>query len=261
MFAFTRTAFHNAYIYRLDFWVRLLSFFILMYATYSLWTILYQQVPDAFGMDLERMTTYGVLGILLMSFMDSARFIQWYIADHVRQGVLELDIMKPLDFVFHMFCRSIGDFWVLMLTHGIAGLLFAVFFLNFQPPVNLQAGLVFVLSVSLGYLIYFQINLLMGLVSIVTLDIRSYSWVFWSVVRFTSGQLVPLWMFPPALAAIVAALPFKDIYYTPMAIYVGMYEGNFASPLLSQTAWAVGLFFVTRIAWERVQRRIVVQGG
>lgn len=59
--AFVRVSFTNAFIYRLDFWVWSLSNVIMMYASYSIWTILYTQTPGAFGMSLEQMTTYGVL--------------------------------------------------------------------------------------------------------------------------------------------------------------------------------------------------------
>jgi ABC-2 type transport system permease protein len=261
IYAFIRTAFHNAFIYRLDFWVRLISIFIMMYASYSLWSILYQQTPDAFGMDLETMTTYGVLGMLLISFMDVASDVSYYIGEQVRLGTLELDLMKPIDFIFHMFYRNLGDFVLLLVTNGLPGLLFAYIFLDFNPPVSLQAGLAFILSLFLGYVVFFGISFLVGMLSIVTLDIRSYSWVFWSVVMFASGQLVPIWMFPPALAAIVTALPFKDIYFAPMSIYVGAQQESLAAILLSQVAWAVGLLLASWLVWMRVQRRIQVQGG
>ncbi|MBL7162030.1 MAG: ABC-2 family transporter protein [Anaerolineales bacterium] len=261
IFAFIRAAFHNAYIYRLDFWVYHASVFIMMFASFSLWSILYRQSPNAFGMDLERMTTYGMLGMLLWPIMGTARDIAYYIAEQVRMGLLELDLMKPVDFIFHMFCRNLGEFCVELLMRGVPGILFGYFFLGFIPPVSLVAGLAFLLSLALGYLVFFGINLLMGMLAIVTLDIRSYGWVFWSLTRFASGQMVPLWMFPPALGALVAALPFKDVYFTPMAIYIGVYEGSLMGPLLSQVAWASGLFLAARLIWMRVQRRITVQGG
>ena len=101
----------------------------------------------------------------------------------------------------------------------------------------------------------------MGLLSIIVIDIRSYVWGFWSLVRFASGQVVPLWMYPPVLREIIMALPFKDSYFTPMAIYVGAYEGNYFQPILSQVIWALVLFILVQVSWARVQRRIVIQGG
>jgi ABC-2 type transport system permease protein len=261
LYAFIRAAFHNAWIYRFDFWVIMPGLFIMMYASYSIWSILYQQSPNAFGMDLERMTTYGVLGILLLPVMRSAARIQYYIAEQVRMGTLELDLMKPLDFMFHMLSRSVGDLGVGLLTRLVPGVVFATLFLGFRPPVSVQAGLVFLASLVLGYLVFFALSFLMGALSVVTLDIRSYAWAYNALVRFASGEIVPLWMFPPALRAIAAALPFQAIFFVPMSIYVGAYEGSLVKSLLPQAAWAVGLLLAARFFWARVQRRITVQGG
>jgi len=261
LFAFIRAAFHNAWIFRLDFWLITPGLFIMMYARHSLWSILYQQSPHAFGMGLERMTTYGVLGVLLIPIMRSAMRIQYYIAEQVRLGTLELDLMKPLDFMFHMLSRSVGDLGVELLTRLAPGVLFAYLFLGFRPPISVQAGLAFLVSLALGYLVIFVLSFLMGMLSIITLDIRSYTWAYNSLVRFASGQVVPLWMFPPALAAIAAALPFQAVYFVPMSIYVGAYEGSLKNALLSQVAWAVGLFLAARLIWARVQRRVTIQGG
>ena len=199
--------------------------------------------------------------MMLVSFVDAASDVSYYIAEQVRLGTLELDLMKPLDFIIHMFYINLGEFVLLLVTNGLPGLVFAYLFLDFNPPVSLQAGLAFLLSLFLGYVVYFGISFLMGMLSIVTLDIRSYSWAFWSVVQFASGQLVPIWMFPPAFAAVVLALPFKDIYFAPMSIYVGAQQGSLAEILLSQFMWAVGLIFASWLVWQRVQRRIQVQGG
>jgi ABC-2 type transport system permease protein len=208
----------------------------MMYASYSLWTILYGQIPDAFGMDLETMTTYGVLGMLLISFVDAASDVSYYIAEQVRLGTLELDLMKPLDFILHMFYLNLGEFVLLLVTNGLPGLLFAYLFLDFNPPVSLEAGLAFVISLFLGYLVFFGISFLMGMLSIVTLDI-------------------------PGLAAIITVLPFKDIYFAPMSIYVGAQQESLEAILLSQVLWAVGLILASWLVWSRVQRRIQVQGG
>lgn len=261
IWAFIRAAFHNTYIYRLDFWVRLVSAVIMMYATYSLWNILYRQNPDAFGMSREQMTTYGVLGMMLAPVLDTAVFVQFYIGEQVRQGTLELDLMKPLSFLFHMFSRHLGLFVVQILLQGVPAFLFAYLFLDFGLPATPWLALVFILSLFLGFLIFFAVSLLIGLLSIITLKIDSYAWAYFSLVRFASGQFVPLWMFPPVLAALVAILPFKNVYFVPMSIYIGAVEGSLAPLILSQVAWAAGLFGVAYLFWLRVQRWITVQGG
>lgn len=39
LYGFIRMAFHDAAIYRLDFWISLLSVFFLMYVSYAIWFI------------------------------------------------------------------------------------------------------------------------------------------------------------------------------------------------------------------------------
>lgn len=261
MFAFIRAAFHNRWIFQLEFWLITPGVFIMMYASYSVWSILYQQSPNAFGMDLQRMTTYGVLGVLLIPIMRTAGSTEYYIAEQVRQGTLELDMLKPLDYMWHMFSRNLGELGVELLLRFVPGLLFSYWLFDFRLPADLQSALAFVASVALGYVIFFCVSFLFGLLSMVTLDIRSYSWTFHSIIRLASGQMVPLWMFPSVLAAIATALPFQAIYYAPMSIYVGAPPGSLATVLGFQAAWAVGLFIAARFFWSRAQRRVVVQGG
>jgi ABC-2 type transport system permease protein len=82
-----------------------------------------------------------------------------------------------------------------------------------------------------------------------------------SVIFFASGQLVPLWMYPPWLRSIVNALPFKDIYYIPQALYIDAFPGTLLEALRSQLIWVVVLLGAGRLFWVYVQRRITVQGG
>jgi ABC-2 type transport system permease protein len=232
-----------------------------MYVSYSIWDILYRQSPNAFGVDLQQMTTYGVLGILLGSVLGVANRAQRYIATQVRAGSLEIDLMKPLDFMLHMLGRNIGELCVQLLTSGLPGLLFAYLFLGLRLPANPRLGFAFLLSLALGYLVFFGINFLLGMLAIVTHDIRSYGWLYGSLIRFTAGQMIPLWLFPPLLGAIVAALPFQAIYFTPISIYIGAYPGSLGWVLLKQLLWAGGVLLFCRFVWRHAQRRITVQGG
>ncbi len=261
LIAFARAAFQNTYIYRLNFWLRLVSACIMMYATYSLWNILYQQNPGAFGMSREQMTTYGVLGMMLAPVLDSAISVQYYIGEQVRTGTLELDLMKPLHFLFHMFARHLGLFIVMVLLQGLPAFLFARLFLEFNLPAAPGITLVFLFSLFLGFMIFFAISLLIGMLSVVTLKIDSYAWAYHSLIRFASGQLIPLWMFPPALAAVAAILPFQQVYFVPMSIYIGAASQNLGAMIGSQIVWAIGLYTVAQLIWLRVRLHITVQGG
>jgi ABC-2 type transport system permease protein len=134
--------------------------------------------------------------------------------------------------------------------------------LGVQLPADWATAGLFVLSVVLGFLVLFHIAFLLGSLSIVTLDIRSFAWAYFSLVGFFAGQMVPLWLFPDFLRRLAEALPFQSIYYIPMSIYVGSLAGASAWRAIGlQAAWAALLIVVARWAWVRVHRRLVVQGG
>lgn len=258
--AFTRAAYQKTAVYRLDFWAGQLSNIVMMLAGYYLWLALYENRPAAFGVTASQMTTYGVLGMLLQPVMGVSSEVQRYLAQQVRLGTLETDVMKPVDFVRLLFSRSMGEFLVELLLHGLPGLLFAALFLDLHAPPTWQTAVSFPLSLLIGYITFFWINLLLGLLAIITLDIRSYTWAFSAIIRFASGQLVPLWLYPPALATLFAILPFQSIFFAPISIYIGA-ETAVLPILLRQLAWAIALYFIVRWVWSRLHQRLTIQGG
>lgn len=207
------------------------------------------------------MTTYGVLGVLLSPIRWTANQARNYIANQVRSGSLEIDLMKPLDFMLHILVRNSGEVSVMLVLRSMPGFLFAYLVLGIGLPASAGGGIAFGVSVALGYLVAFGISFLIGLLSLVTHDIRSYTWAFNATIRFASGEAIPLWLLPPALGAVVAALPFRAIYFVPMSIYVGAAPGGLTRTLGAQQLWAVDVLLLCRLAWRRCQRRIVVQGG
>ena len=258
--AFTRQAFHDNVIYRVEFWLRFISIFLAMYSIYWVWRVLYTQRPGAFGVSLEQMVTYGLLGMTLEIFLDVGP--EWYMAMQVRTGAIDTDLMKPLDFHLHMLAMSTGQ---MLFSFGIlaAPALAAGYFLfGLQLPADAATSLLFALSLLLGYLVRFHISFLLGSLVVVTFDIRSISWAYYSLVSFFAGQMVPLWLFPQFLRRLAEVLPFQAVYYIPMSIYIRTLNGEAALWALGlQAFWTVVLVLISRWAWSRVQARLIVQGG
>ncbi len=258
--SFARAVFANAAVFRFEFWMRFLSLGLLMYSLNRVWTILFTQRPGAFGVTLEQMVSYGVLGVLMEALMDVGP--EWYMAQQLRTGAIDTDLMKPVDFHGYMLAMSSGEALFNLGVLAIPGMLAAYFFLGLQLPASLATGLLFVVSVVLGFLVLFHSAFLLGSLSTVTLDIRSIAWAYYSMMGFFAGQMVPLWLFPQFLRSLAEVLPFQSIYYIPMSIYVGTLEGTGALRAVGlQVVWAVLLVAASRWAWTRMHRRLVVQGG
>ncbi|HEY9528987.1 MAG TPA: ABC-2 family transporter protein [Anaerolineales bacterium] len=258
--AFTRQAFFNSSIYRLEFWMRIFSVYLWMYAIYWIWRTLYTQTPGAFDLSLQQMVTYGILGMALEIFLDVGP--EWYMATQVRSGAIDTDLMKPLDFHLHMLARSAGEMMFSLGILAIPSFVIGYYFFNLSLPADVVTSVLFVLSVILSFLVFFHISFLLGTLTVVTLDIRSISWAYYSMVSFFSGQVVPLWLFPDLLRKIAELLPFQAIYAIPMSIYIKRISGSSALQGLGlQVLWTIVLVFISRWAWTQVHKRLTVQGG
>jgi ABC-2 type transport system permease protein len=260
--SFGRQSFHNAAIYRFEFWLQLVSIFLMMYSVYWIWNILYAQAPGAFGVSLEQMTTYGVLGMALEAIFHPGRGPQTYMAAQVRSGAIDTDLMKPLDFQLHMLARNFGEMMFRFCMLVLPALAIGFLFLDFRLPSSLMNGVMFAFSLILGYLVLFSLNFLLGMLAVVTMNINSISWAYNAIVRFFAGQMVPLWLFPSMIGALAAVLPFQSIYYIPISIYIGKLNGTAAWQAIAvQLIWAAALMAIGRLAWLRVHAKLVVQGG
>jgi ABC-2 type transport system permease protein len=258
--AFARQAFQFIAAYRFNFFMEFVLVLLRMYGIYWVWRVLYTQRPGAFGVNLGQMVTYGVMGMAIELFIWSRP--QWYMANQVKSGAIDTDLMKPMDFHFYMLARSVGELLIGVGVLGLPALLVAYLFLDIQPPPDLLNGLMFVASLALGFFLLFHLNFLLGSLSVVALDIRHISWAYFSMVRFLGGQIVPLWLFPDFLRLIAEGLPFKGTYYIPISIYIGQLSGIEALRAIEfQLVWLVVLVLLSRLLWGWAHRRLVVQGG
>ena len=108
----------------------------------------------------------------------------------------------------------------------------------------------------------FFLNFILGLLSIVTMNIRNINWGYNALLRFFSGQMVPLWIFPSVLGIISDFLPFRCIYAIPMSIYIGNYAGmDMLMALAVQFTWIFVLWLTSRLLMKRVFARVMIQGG
>ena len=258
--AFARQHFQATAIYRFDFWLRVSSILILMYAIRWVWITLYTQRPGAFGVSLQQMVTYGVLSMAIQNLFYTGP--QYYMAHQVRSGAIDADLLKPLDFHFHMLARSTGEMLFRVIVIALPGILAGYFLFDLQLPATLQKGCLFVVALLLGYLVNFHLEFLLGSIGLVTLEIHSIDWAFHATARFFSGQFVPLWLFPGVLGVLADILPFRSVFSTPLSIYTGVLSGSTITEAIAfQLLWLVILLIISRWLWGRVQARIVSQGG
>jgi ABC-2 type transport system permease protein len=260
--SFARQAMVEMTAYLFEFWMETLASFLAMYGVYWLWNTLYRHRPDLFTVSLDQMLTYAMLAMILDIFLRSSSLPRWYITHQVRTGDIQMDLLRPLDFPFHLLARSTGMSLYTMLIPGLPSVFLGVLFLGLKGPASPQAALLFLPSLVLAFLVSFGLEFLMGMIAVYAIEVRRISWVYFSVARFFSGQMFPLWIFPPLLAQIAMLLPFQALVNIPLSIYIGRLEGAQAVQAMGlQAAWAISLMLIGRLLWSRAYRKLTVQGG
>lgn len=259
--AFLRSEFYNISIYRVSFWLNFLYTFLMMYSVGYVWRALYAANPSAAGVPLSQMISYAVLGVALEAILHPRNGPQTYIMEQVRKGTIEMDIMKPVDFQFYMFAKNMGGLGVRFLFLVLPSLIAAFFLFSLQLP-SLPAFLGFLCSLGFSVLVSFFLNFILGLLSMVTMNIKNINWGYNATLRFFSGQMVPLWIFPGILGVFSNFLPFRCIYAIPVSIYIESCQGiDMLGALGVQLVWILILWLASRLLMRRVFARLMIQGG
>jgi len=260
--SFTRLEFLASAMYLQEFWLRIVSNLVAMYGAYWLWNTLYDRQPQIFTISREQMLSYGMLAMLMDTVFFATNLVRHYIMGQVRTGAIQMDLLRPLNFMFHLLARNLGQMAFSLLTLGLPGFLAGNLLLGLRPPSSLVDGLLFLFSLASAYLVAFALNFLVGMVSVYTLNIRRIGWLYYALMRFFSGQLVPLWFFPPFLAVLASLLPFRGIIGIPLSIYIGKLPLDEALGALGlQALWAAALLAACQLTWSRAHTRLTVQGG
>jgi ABC-2 type transport system permease protein len=260
--SFARQTFHSTAIYSFDFWLRVFSTFVMMYTAHWLWRVLYTQRPNAFGINIEQMITYGVLAMLLEMALRPGNWVQYYMMEKVRTGQIAMDLIKPLDFHLHMLAQNVGEVLFFLTVLGLPCYLFGYLLLGLQLPSDLLHGLLFLISLVLAYLVLFSLSFLLGLLPLFAVRVDNVFWAYQAIVRFFSGSLVPLWLFPAALAKVAALLPFQAVFAIPLTIYIGkLPQGELLAAMGLQLFWVLALAGLGRLLWNRAHSTLVMQGG
>lgn len=180
----------------------------------------------------------------------------------IRSGAVAYELARPLDLYNLWYTRSLASLTAPVLLRCAPVLLFAGLFMGLQPPVSLNAGLLFAAALGLAALLGAALMTLLTISLLWTLEGDGIARMTLIAVWIGSGIVLPLPLFPDALQALIAVLPFRGLLDTPFRLYMGhLAVADAPLALLHQWIWTLALVGLGRWALHRGIRRLVVQGG
>lgn len=247
------------YMYRLNMVMGIVLAGVTIYLLTLIWRAAYGGRGDVDGISIEQMLVYLTIANLQLYFLQSDLAAD--IQARVREGQIGFDISRPVSYPEQLLAGGMGDA-LGRLPFLVVAVPIALTLGELRWPPSWAAGLGYLVSLVLAWLIAQELSLLVGMIAFWTLESNGFMMMYRLIGNFATGALIPFWFMPDAIASFFQALPFQSIAYIPVSIYIGNpAAGSIATSLAIQAFWAIALIGVLRWLWGRALTQTVVQGG
>lgn len=224
----------------------------------------YNVSSENFPMEFSQLSSY-----IWLQQAALALFMSWYmdgdILSAIENGNIAYELCRPMSIYPTWFIKNMAVRISRVLLRCFPILFVAALLpkpYNIGLPASPLGGLLFIISLLLGFLLMVAFSMLIHISAFYTISTSGIKVLFISLMEFLSGFVIPLPFFPESIRKVVLLLPFASIQNTPFQIYVGTIKPEEAlGPLLLQLIWLVILVGVGWILMSRALKRVVVQGG
>lgn len=232
---------------------------------YFLWMAIYGSSSQS---TLGGLTRSEMVVYIFMTYVTGSMVmitISDWVSEDVVKGTVAMNLIKPIDYRMSLVLRAMGDSVYRFLVPGIfiwIGVeIYKVQVLGL-PVIGIGNLLLYIVSCLMSFLICVLFDFCFGMVAFFTTYIFGMMMAKEALLRFLSGQLIPLSFLPGGLQTLFEYLPFSSMVYTPVMIYLGKYSGyELLFVLLRQAAWVIILYLFGDMIWRLVTKRLVVLGG
>lgn len=200
-------------------------------------------------------------GTLIVRQLTTA-WVVWDLNEQIRTGSISPALLKPMSPLWFAAAENLAavPFRVLVLIPVVG----AIWLWRPEMALGMAAAdlPLFLLALVLGWAVYFLIQVAFGALCFFLEQSGGVYMAFYGLFALFSGYLFPLDLLPDGARGLVAALPFRAVIATPVAVATGQLHGVAALPALGhQAAWCAAAFLVSRWAWRRGLRRYEAYGA
>lgn len=227
-----------------------------------IWTAVFHSRSSIAGFSFSEMITYLCIAQGITAIYGWSNAIEARVSERIRDGSIAFDLLKPVRFNLARIAEGIGSSFIQVIFVVLLLAVIHLFVPSFHGPSSWTHGIVFVISVCLGYTVMSFISLMAGLASFYLMSYWGIYYTKKAIVDLFSGSLVPLILLPTWLRTASDLLPFSQIVYTPTMIWLGKINGaGLVLALGKQIGWAVLLYFLSESIYARAIRKVTINEG
>lgn len=248
------------FAYLADAWGAFVTTCFQIFVFYYIWMAVYKFDSSINGISKDQIITYLILSRVIYTQITYG-FIP-KLGRIIQTGAISMELLRPMNFMWLMFWERIGDLIAFSSMTAIPVLLICGLTLGIDAPKDLFTSICFLISLILALSISFFFDFFVGLLTFYT----NYSWGLQTFqeafISLFSGALIPISFFPDWLKTVANFLPFQQMSYSPVSIYLGIVKGNHVFELLGiQVMWFCIMLVFAHLFYSFAIKKVTIQGG
>ncbi|OGW61938.1 MAG: hypothetical protein A2638_03395 [Nitrospirae bacterium RIFCSPHIGHO2_01_FULL_66_17] len=239
-----RVNWQNSLQYRAPTVIYILGYTLYISVLLFLWTAIYGEGGRMGPYSLSEMMTYYLLQFVINSVVLS--YVSWEIIDHIREGFFSHFLVKPINYFAYWFTINLSGklFETVLILLAAAGIGLVVG-PHVAFPSDPRTYATFLVAAGLGLVLAFELEFCIGLIAFWLIQVRVFKYMLQYAVFFFAGTLLPLDLFPRALAEVAARLPFQYLVFVPIQIFLEKRPAPLAD-FAAAGVWIVAVYLLAR---------------
>ncbi len=259
MIQLAKMQFNQYTIYKSNFYLFTLNRIVEIVAYIFVWQAIYNQTGNAGGFTISQMVTYYILAIAFSSIATWG--INEIMAHSIRNGQINKELLNPITYFQYYFGINLGELAFAVLI-GIATFVLCAIFWELAIPVSFLDFILCILVIILGIPITFFIQMIVGTIGFYTNSIWGMQILRKAIIQIFSGIIAPISLFPLWFQNLSKFLPFKELIYTPINIWLGQVSYNeIVFIVIKQILWGIILYIVAKSFFNYAVKNITINGG
>ncbi|MBD5524665.1 MAG: hypothetical protein HDR04_09635 [Lachnospiraceae bacterium] len=246
-------------MYRMTFLIDVISALLTCFIQTSLWQALLTGNYMS-GLSFEVMVPYVI--ITYFSAALTHINIAVVIENSIRDGSILYNLIRPVNYRRYLLSGMVGENTFKACINTLIIFIASIFVYGIYVPKSFLCVLGFVISLSLGVMLMFEITYVCGLSAFWLQRTWFIDWFLEAFVIFFGGSAVPLWFYPEILQKVSIILPFRYVSYEAINIYLGHYNMEVCiTKILISILWIIVLRTAGTVMWKYAQKRVEINGG
>lgn len=259
MIQLAKMQFNQYTIYKSNFYLFTLNRIVEIVVYIFVWQAIYNQTGNAGGFTISQMVTYYILAIAFSSIATWG--INEIMAHSIKNGQINKELLNPITYFQYYFGINLGELAFAVLI-GIATFVLCAIFWKLAMPVSFLNFILCILVIILGIPITFFIQMIVGTIGFYTNSIWRMQILRKAIIQIFSGIIAPISLFPLWFQNLSEFLPFKELIYTPINIWLGQVSYNeIVFIIAKQILWGIILYIVAKSFFNYAVKNITINGG